>query len=241
MRGNKRSWQIIHRAGGNHPRVLVCGAEPMSGGRRSVCFTLVELLVVIAILSILACLLLPALKSSREMAQDSLCKNNLKQLGLCAFNYSDEHHGYAPYGLFGHNYMFSRQLGNVFPDYIDGPRIPDGWGGLPALSICSSGKRLDDDNPVPGTPNFSYGFNVATGIYGNPGPIYALHKVNNPSVKLLLTDTTWGGTGISSRARFYFRHRNSANISFVDNHVELWKWNMVPVDSNEIGGFYLGN
>lgn len=52
-------------------------------------FTLVELLVVIAIIGVLIALLLPAVQAARESARQSVCKNNLKQIGLAMHMHND--------------------------------------------------------------------------------------------------------------------------------------------------------
>ncbi len=61
-------------------------------------FSLLELLVVIAIIAILLALLLPALQKVRQAASRNSSTNNLKQLGLAAFNYESTF-GNFPSGL----------------------------------------------------------------------------------------------------------------------------------------------
>jgi prepilin-type N-terminal cleavage/methylation domain-containing protein/prepilin-type processing-associated H-X9-DG protein len=63
-------------------------------------FTLIELLVVIAIVGLLMSVLLPSLHRAREMAKESLCKSNLRQLSHGWHGYADDHNDVAVPGRF---------------------------------------------------------------------------------------------------------------------------------------------
>jgi prepilin-type N-terminal cleavage/methylation domain-containing protein/prepilin-type processing-associated H-X9-DG protein len=104
-------------------------------------FTLVELVVSIAIVGVLAALLIPAVQASRDAARRTVCKNQLRQLGLALHMYH-EVHGCFPPG-----------------SYVMGPSFPmqSGWGwGAMALPYVEQNGIYEQVN-----------FGLGTGLGGN--------------------------------------------------------------------------
>lgn len=67
------------------------GGDRLRGG-----ITLSELLVGLAIVSVLICVLLPAVQAARAAARRAKCKNNLKQIALATLNYQAVHRVLPP-------------------------------------------------------------------------------------------------------------------------------------------------
>lgn len=124
-------------------------------------FTIVELLVVIAIISILAALLLPALKGARDQGFSAKCISNLKQFGLAQRMYMDDWNGYfvpdyvtywwlnsiAPY--LGYE-KYAAPCNSKTETLFACPKEPKGLGWYPSYSRNSSVQyKLSDGTIMP--------------------------------------------------------------------------------------------
>ena len=67
-------------------------------------FTVVDLLVVMGILALLVALIVPALDQGREGARRTVCRSNIRQLGLSAHFYGLDNNGLLPPGTRGASY-----------------------------------------------------------------------------------------------------------------------------------------
>ncbi len=203
-------------------------------------FTLIELLVVVAIIAILAAMLLPALSQARERARAAVCMNNMKQLGLAFFMYTNDYEGYLPRGA----QEPSRWI-LVIPPYVGTSAAQ-----LPGhkLFTCPSHKYAWWYSEVVknhyGEP--SYGANSSIIIYSwatGPttdttanqavDPAYVrIDRIVNPYKKILLGESlsTYEGNsdggvslgrGYTTVSRYMqARHAGTGNVLFCDGHVE---------------------
>jgi prepilin-type N-terminal cleavage/methylation domain-containing protein/prepilin-type processing-associated H-X9-DG protein len=208
------------------------------GPREDSGFTLVELLVVLAIVSLLAALLLPALASAQHRARQARCVSNLRQLGLAAQLYWDDHE----------NLCFKYRLGATNGGHIywfgwiqdeeagEGQRAFDpSLGALYSylhgrgVEICPSLRAGPGVKMKANGATYGYGFNLL--LFGQN-----MQRVSRPADIVSFGDAaqvnTWQAPASPSHPMIeewyyldpnwptaHFRHRGQAGVCFVDGHI----------------------
>lgn len=178
-------------------------------------FTLVELLVVIAIISVLAGLLLPALRSAMTQAKTVSCLSNSKQHALVFQLYLNDEEGWYP----------NRKWNAALTDYVE-KSLP----GRVNIFVCPAAPAT---NEVGKSLDLTYAY---SGVYfattkvgfGNavkPNAQLRESQVVLKSQKCLLaerhsgdaTQTRWGGNILNDQ-RVREMHGAGAIFSFADGH-----------------------
>ena len=205
-------------------------------------FTLIELLVVIAIISILAALLVPAVRRALDTAKGSSCLSTLKQVGVVMFIYAEDHDGALM--PVRDNAIPSPTWGIWHGFLYDAGFFELDW----SRNVAVSWMNAYDcpATPPPASPwPWDYSMNAVTFVQ-YPTPLYRqVDSIDTPSLRLLVCDgdpLRVGGDAFRVFNRDFpgawpyqipdFRHADAANVLFADMHVEGLPENDIPVDTD---------
>ncbi|MDD2711045.1 MAG: type II secretion system protein [Verrucomicrobiae bacterium] len=197
--------------------------------KNNIAFTLIELLVVVALVSMLACLLAPALSGARESASQAKCINNLRQIHLALTTYYSDNNENMP----------QCRSSSIFPwwttlqPYFGVPA--DRWGARSSVILCPINEKLFARTWQPSKDvRCTYVFTAAMSRMNgssdqtNFKPLSAFKSQNKiivgecaPEWGVLYSGFAyplWPGTWNASQ--FSFCHKKRMNSLYLDGHVD---------------------
>lgn len=201
---------------------------------RTDAFTLVELLVVIAIILILACLAMGGLSVAKDHARTTVCRSNLRQLGLAVKMYVDDNNdcmpGASQTGQDLKDWIYWNDVDGVDPYFRNLQNSPI----RPYLGQLTSKLLRCPSDADPRYPQFT-----VTGIASaETGPPFRFSSIYNPCEKVLMVDKmcsdrrlrfgilpngvgTTGGAYVMHLDKLGTWHRGKGGVALADGHVEM--------------------
>ena len=205
--------------------------------RRQPAFTLTELLVVIGIIAILISILLPTISAARGRAMRLACMSNLRQLGICMYEYANTFHDRLPNGNppeKWQDYDGANGIMTIFNlEFVKDPAVFH----CPAQNDSIPSEIVTADFGLPNSARRSYDFFF---LYFPPELCPSITKLKGRAPLAWDRDAADPSTDPSADPRPAVNHGKmvGGNVLFADGHADwqpakLWEGTSWPTPANE--------